>query len=140
MTPYTRKINYYETDKMGITHHSNYIRFMEEARIDFLEQTGCGYDKIEKYGIVSPVVNITCNYKRMTTFNDTIVIFVSLVSITPAKLVFEYKITLNSEVVFTANSTHCFLKNGKPVNIQRACPELYDKLSESNIKTVINRI
>ena len=35
---YLRKINYYETDKMGITHHSNYIRFMEEARIYFLKQ------------------------------------------------------------------------------------------------------
>ena len=40
---YFRKINYYETDKMGITHHSNYIRFMEEARIRFLEQIGCAY-------------------------------------------------------------------------------------------------
>ena len=29
---YKRIINYYETDKMGIVHHSNYIRFLEEAR------------------------------------------------------------------------------------------------------------
>ena len=31
---FERKINYYETDKMGIVHHSNYIRFLEEARTD----------------------------------------------------------------------------------------------------------
>ena len=37
---YTHKVQYYETDKMGITHHSNYIRWMEEARIDFLEKSG----------------------------------------------------------------------------------------------------
>ena len=47
MKPYTHKVNYYETDKMGITHHSNYIRWMEEARIDFLESIGFGYDKLE---------------------------------------------------------------------------------------------
>ena len=60
---YLRKINYYETDKMGITHHSNYIRFMEEARIHFLDQIGCGYDKWEKSGIISPVIGIECEYK-----------------------------------------------------------------------------
>lgn len=40
---YQHKVQYYETDKMGITHHSNYIRFLEEARIDFLEKIGYGY-------------------------------------------------------------------------------------------------
>ena len=35
---YTHKVQYYETDKMGITHHSNYIRWMEEARVDMLEK------------------------------------------------------------------------------------------------------
>lgn len=48
MSDYVRKINYYETDKMGITHHSNYVRFMEEARTDFLEKHGCGYSSFEK--------------------------------------------------------------------------------------------
>ena len=47
MENYKHKINYYETDKMGVTHHSNYVRFMEESRIDFLEKIGWGYDKME---------------------------------------------------------------------------------------------
>ena len=38
MKAYQHKVQYYETDKMQFTHHSNYIRFMEEARIDFMEQ------------------------------------------------------------------------------------------------------
>ena len=38
MEIYKHKIQYYETDKMGVTHHSNYIRWMEEARVDFLSQ------------------------------------------------------------------------------------------------------
>ena len=44
---YVRKVQYYETDRMGIVHHSNYIRWMEEARTDVLEQIGLPYDKIE---------------------------------------------------------------------------------------------
>ena len=37
---YERKMNYYETDRMGIIHHSNYIRFLEESRCYWLEQMG----------------------------------------------------------------------------------------------------
>ena len=72
MESYKHKVNYYETDKMGITHHSNYIRFMEEARVYFLEQIGWGYDKFEEKGIISPVVSVTCNYKHTSTFTDEI--------------------------------------------------------------------
>lgn len=44
MSTYIHKVNYYETDKMGITHHSNYIRFMEEARMDFPRTNRLSHD------------------------------------------------------------------------------------------------
>ena len=40
LRPYSRRVYYYETDKMGIVHHSNYIRWFEEARVDLIEQAG----------------------------------------------------------------------------------------------------
>ena len=43
MNPCEHKVQYYETDGMGIVHHSNYIRWFEEARVDLLEQLGFGY-------------------------------------------------------------------------------------------------
>ena len=64
MKPYIRKVNYYETDKMGITHHSNYVRYMEEARLHFLDELGWSFDKLEDEGISSPVISISCNYKK----------------------------------------------------------------------------
>ena len=51
---YTHKVQYYETDQMGIVHHSNYIRWFEEARTDFMEQMGLGYEQMEERGIVGP--------------------------------------------------------------------------------------
>lgn len=39
MEPYLHKVQYYETDKMGIAHHSNYIRWMEEARWIFWKKS-----------------------------------------------------------------------------------------------------
>ena len=74
MTEYLHKVQYYETDRMGITHHSNYIRWMEEARTDMLDQIGWGYDRLEEMGIISPVVSVEAQYRHTTTFHDTVVI------------------------------------------------------------------
>ena len=72
MDIYERKINYYETDKMGVVHHSNYIRFFEEARCQFLEVSGLPYDMLEEKGIMSPVLGFSCQYKQHVTFGDII--------------------------------------------------------------------
>ena len=53
--PFHRKVQYYETDMMGIAHHANYIHWMEEARIDFMDQIGFPYSKMEAMNIFSPV-------------------------------------------------------------------------------------
>src|SRR5699024_6892716 len=52
MHAYLHTVQYYETDQMGITHHSNYIRWMEEARVVFLDEVGWGYDKLEEMGLI----------------------------------------------------------------------------------------
>ena len=127
---YLRKINYYETDKMGITHHSKYIRFMEEARIHFLDQIGCGYDKWEQSGIVSPVIGIECEYKRPTTFGDELCIRVEIAEYKRLKLSVSYTIVKvgTGELVFKGTSHHCFLNaDGRPIALSKQYPE-YDEL------------
>ena len=128
---YKHIVQYYETDKMGITHHSNYIRFMEEARIWFLKEIGWGYDKMEEEGSISPVVSVSCNYKKTTTFPDEIAISVSVLEVNQVKLKLGYTMTLGETVVCTAESVHCFLSSsGKPISIQKQFPEFYQKLCE----------
>ena len=50
MGVYRRKAQYHETDQMGIIHHSNYVKWMEEARIDFMKELGFGYGEVELRG------------------------------------------------------------------------------------------
>ncbi len=124
---YKRKINYYETDKMGITHHSNYLRFMEEARIAWMESIDCDYLKCEKLGIFSPVLKINCDYKKTTTFNDEIDIIVKLVKYNGIRIVIEYEMTLDKKKVLIAQSEHCFInKSGKPVNILKEFKNIHE--------------
>ena len=133
MEIYKHKVSYYETDKMGITHHSNYIRWMEEARVNYLEQIGYGYDKLEELGIVSPVIGIECEYKESTTFNDEILIEVKIRWFKGVRLVIEYEMknARNNNVVFVGTSKHCFLgKNNIPIMLKRSFPEFDAKLKE----------
>ena len=63
--PYQHIAQYYETDQMGIIHHSNYIRWFEESRIDYLKQIGLPYEDMEKNGMISPVLEVSCQYMKM---------------------------------------------------------------------------
>jgi len=133
MKPYTHKVNYYETDKMGITHHSNYIRWMEEARIDFLENIGFGYDKLEADGIVSPVIGVECDYKKSTTFGDSVEIELGVAEYSGVKLVIQYTMrnAETQEAVATGKTRHCFLgANGRPVSLKREYPALDETLKK----------
>lgn len=126
---YTRKVHYHETDKMGITHHANYIKWMEEARIHFLDQIGYGYAKLEKSGIISPVIGVNCQYKHPTTFDDEVHIEVSVAEFRGVRLTIRYTMTKSTgELVLTGETSHCFTDgHGKPVILKKVHPEL-DKL------------
>lgn len=128
---YTHKVQYYETDKMGITHHSNYIRWMEEARIDYLEKLGFGFDKLEEKGIVSPVLSVECSYKKPSTFAEEIFIDVSVRELKGLKLTIAYLMkNAAGEVVCEASSVHCFMNSeGRPVRIEKDYVEFWKALS-----------
>ena len=129
---YIHPVQYYETDRMGITHHSNYIRWMEEARVDFLSQIGWDYARLEEMGIISPVINVNCDYKKTTTFADKVSIKVSVKEFKGVKLFLSYEMkNEDGAVVCTATSSHAFLtKEGKPIRVQKEYPEFYKTLSE----------
>lgn len=127
MEPYIHKINYYETDKMGITHHSNYIRFMEEARVDYMERLGWGYDRLEAMGVVSPVIGASCRYRKSTTFGDELIIEVKVEKYGSIKLSLAYtmKDAGTGEICAEGRSEHCFLdKDKRPVSLKKEFPDL----------------
>lgn len=126
---YQHKVQYYETDKQGVTHHSNYIRIMEETRIDAMEQMGFGYERMEEAGIFSPVMGVTCDYKCPTTFPDVIDVEISVAELSKLKTKFAYKMSVNGKVVCTGTSLHCFLdRTGRPVALEERFPEFYKAL------------
>ena len=130
---YIHKVQYYETDKMGIVHHSNYIRWMEEARVDFLDQIGFGFDKLEEEGIISPTIMVNCKFKDPCKFGDKVQIKPKVKSYNSVKLVIEYEMTNLStgKVSLIGESGHCFTnKEGFPIRINKEYVALDNKLKE----------
>jgi acyl-CoA thioester hydrolase len=130
---YQHKVQYYETDKMLVTHHSNYIRWMEEARVDFLDKMGWPYTKLEELGIISPVISVGGKYKKSTTFDDLVTIDVKITEFKGVKLKLFYTMTnQNGEAVFEGTSEHCFLTSeGKPMMLRVSYPDFYNAIMET---------
>ena len=112
MQIYTRKPFYYETDRMGIIHHSNYIRYMEEARLELLKELKIDYLQLEKQNIISPVTGISCKYRKMATLESEIAIKIKIVRYTDIIIYLKYEIYDNNtgKVYALGDSEHCFLE------------------------------
>jgi len=131
METYRHKVQYYETDQMGVVHHSNYIRWMEEARIDFLSQIGWDYKTLEEMGIISPVTAVACKYKTSAAFADVITISVQIEEFRGVKLKLQYEMKNAAEqLVCEGQSEHCFLtREGTIISLKREYPEIYQALA-----------
>ena len=126
---FERRINYYETDRMGVVHHSNYIRFLEEARCQMLDANHMPYSAFENKGVMIPVLGVDCNYKSHVTFDDIIEIKPFVKAFNGVRLTMEYKVTnkKTGNLVLTGETKHCFTDmNLKPVRLQNQIPEFYE--------------
>lgn len=127
---YIHQTQYYETDQMGIIHHSNYIRWMEEARVAYLEEMGFPYETVEAAGFMSPVLGVQCDYKAMTHFGDRVCVDVRLTSFKGVKYEMSYVMTIEKtqKVCAVGTTKHCYLKkDGRPANIKKEYPALYER-------------
>lgn len=127
---FERKINYYETDKMGVVHHSNYIRFLEEARCYWMNKIELPFTLLEENGITIPVLGVNCNYKYHVTFDDIILIKTFVKEYTGVRMTVGYNVTdkKTGKTILTGETKHCFTdKNLKPINLKKYQKEFSDK-------------
>ena len=86
------EVRYYETDQMGIVHHSNYIRYFECGRMAMLQEVGLPMHKVEEAGIMMPITAVDCKYKTPARLGDTLRIVTTIKEMPKARL------TVNTEI------------------------------------------
>ena len=116
----TKKIlvRYCETDQMGIVHHSNYLKYLELARIEWMEKLNISYVEIESHGILMPVVKADLDFKSPAFFNDYLEIKIKLVKPPSATIIFNYEIKNQlKKNICIANTTLCCIEKStmKPI-------------------------
>lgn len=122
MKTYEHKVQYYETDQMGVVHHSNYIRWFEEGRVSLMDKMGAGYHQMEQAGIISPVLEANARYKSMTRFGDTVSIAAKMTGYNGVKMTLSYTVkdVITGEVRCEGETKHCFIdRAGKLLSLKK---------------------
>lgn len=117
-------VRYGETDQMGIVHHSNYLRYFEVARLEWLSFLGVSYNAMEQEGVIMPVIEVNLSYKTPALFEDKLIVEVRLNEAPKVKMKFSYSIrNQKDQIVCLGETTLAFLnsKTRKPVR----CPEKF---------------
>ena len=122
---YTTKqiiVRYHETDQMHFVHHSNYLKYFELARLEWLSNLQISYAEVESRGIFMPVVNASLKYIKPLVFGDNFSVTVILKKEPKATLEFDYKIlNQNNELISTGNTLLAFLSSETKLPIR--CPK-----------------
>jgi len=129
MFVYRRRVQFYETDAQGFMHHSNYFRIFEEARGEFLRDLGYPYSELRKRGFDVVLIDAYAKYLRPIFYDDLLEVRLVLDNLTKVKFSFSYTISVDGELKAKGKTTHCVIKDGKPVRIPM---ELLEKLEKFN--------
>jgi acyl-CoA thioester hydrolase len=125
---YTRDVYYYETDKMGVVHHSNYVRWLEEARTFFFKENDLAYEETEGFGVMSPVTDMSLRFKQSARFGDAFTVRLAMTKYTGVRFRVEYTVVGRDGVVLLeGESGHAFINmDYKPVSLTRAIPQRHE--------------
>jgi acyl-CoA thioester hydrolase len=88
----TIRVQYYETDLMGVVHHSNYIRYFETARTEYIRDRGISYAGIEAGGVLMPIIATECRYFTPARYDEVLTIRTKISGAITARIRFEYEI------------------------------------------------
>lgn len=129
---YQHRVHYYETDQMGVVHHSNYIRWMEEARVHFFREVGLHEEFAAQRGVICPVLSVNCDYKKMTYFDEIVTIRVHLSGYKGIRMYLHYEVfNAQGDLCTVGDSAHTvLLADGTPVRIRKELPALHQALTE----------
>lgn len=133
---YHRRVRYYETDRMGVVHHSNYLRLIEDARMDWLDANIMNYKQMEDLGVIIPCAAASEHFLAFLRYDDPFSVEVKLVQYSGVRMVFRYEVrnTDTDVLCYTGESTHFFSSDSRrtgkeyaPIAIKHILPELHQK-------------
>jgi acyl-CoA thioester hydrolase len=105
-------VRFNEVDSLGIAWHGHYVRYFEDGREAFGAEHGLGYLDVYRHGLVTPIVKLSCDYKRPLAYGDSILIETTFTDSPAARIHFSYKLYHlgRQELVAEGQTTQVFLE------------------------------
>ncbi len=104
------RVNYFDTDQMGVVWHGNYIKYFEMAREELFREAGLPYAELEKAGIMMPIVDVAVEYKYPAHYDEILSIETRVPEPPRSRIRVEYVITnAQGETVVTGSTTLAFI-------------------------------
>ena len=115
----TLRVRYAETDAMGIVHHSRYIPWFEVGRVDFLNEVGLPYHKIEEMGFLFVITELGARYHLPAHFNDIVIVRTWLDKAYSRGMRLEYQIINEAGETLVTGFTKliCTTRQGQPTRL-----------------------
>jgi acyl-CoA thioester hydrolase len=127
-TTTTVRVRYAETDAMGVAYYANYFVWFEVARTDWMRPHGWTYRELEQSGVLLPVIDAHCEYRRSARYDDEVEIAVTARLLSPVRLEFTYEASVKGQpgVVATGRTVHAALdRDGRPCRLPRHITEVF---------------
>lgn len=138
MFAYKRRVTFYETDGMQVVHHANYLRFMEEARVEYFRAGGLELNDLMEEEIVFPIVEVSVKYHKPARYDDILVVKAYLRRLDRARFDFDYEIIneKTGDLLITGHTVNTYTdrKTGRIVRLPKERLEKLFELSEEDRK------
>lgn len=124
----TLRVRYAETDKMGVVYYANYLVWFEVARADLLRSLGWTYREMEEAGIILPVIEAHCEYRRAARYDDEIEVRTEGQIVSPVRMKFTYTVLRRADAVVSAEgyTLHAAVdSNGRPCRLPARVREVF---------------
>ena len=118
------KVRFVETDLMGVVHHSNYFRWFEMARVEYLRAGNVLLPELIAAGIVFPITDVQCKYRQSAHFDEMIRIEATLVEFSRAKMCFSYRVMRDMDNMLLAEGSTQNVFTDKEGRVTRL-PQIY---------------
>ena len=112
MFNFSFRVEYIDTDAMGIVHHASYLRYFERTRVEWLRSVGLSYRKMEEDGYMLPVHSCTLSYKLPLHFDDEFTVKMIMGEMENASMTLHYEVWSDGKLRTTGSTRHvlCFKK------------------------------
>ena len=131
---FNKRVDFFDTDLMQVTHHANYVRWLEIGRIEFLRSIGITLDEIMQDGYLFPIRQLETNFHSPSHFDEILSIEVTPTALTAAKMEFKYRIVRREKdesetLIVTAKTQNVFTRmdTGKISQLPKKYTDLFEK-------------